>query len=262
LELMLPKSLKKNTKCVNAADAAKLKLKLLMINAAAASIILNGDSPVPTRIVEGISQPVAPTTVEQKLARKNELKARGTLLMPLPDKHQLKFNSHKDAKTLMEAIEKRFGLDQIHDRFQKLRNKADLEDKSLDDLFNSLKICETEVKYSSSTSTESHNLAFVSSSQTDSTTDSVSADVTDSAVGSNLPASPLPNVDSLSNAVIYSFFASQSSSPQLKNEDLKQIDVDDLKEMDLRWQMAILTMRARRECRSPKDQRRPGTAEP
>nr|GEZ77623.1 hypothetical protein [Tanacetum cinerariifolium] len=72
------------------------------------SVILNGDSPVPTRIVEGVAQPVAPTTVKQKLARKNELKARGTLLIALPDKHQLKFNSHKDAKTLMEAIEKRF----------------------------------------------------------------------------------------------------------------------------------------------------------
>nr|GFA02471.1 ribonuclease H-like domain-containing protein [Tanacetum cinerariifolium] len=72
-------------------------------------VILNGDSPVPTRLVEGVAQPVAPTTVEQKLARKNELKARGTLLMALPDKHQLKFNSHKDAKSLMEAIEKHFG---------------------------------------------------------------------------------------------------------------------------------------------------------
>nr|GEX29333.1 hypothetical protein [Tanacetum cinerariifolium] len=45
----------------------------------------------------------------EKLARKNELKAHGTLLMALPDKHQLKFNTHKDAKTLIEAIEKRFG---------------------------------------------------------------------------------------------------------------------------------------------------------
>nr|GEU84128.1 hypothetical protein [Tanacetum cinerariifolium] len=122
------------------------------------------------------------------------------------------FNTHKDAKTLMEAIEKRFGgntetktvqttlmkqqyenftcsssesLDQIHDRLQKLisqleilgvsllqedinlkflrslpfewrthtliwRNKTDLEEQSLDDLFNSLKIYEAEVKSSSS----------------------------------------------------------------------------------------------------------------
>nr|GFD28453.1 hypothetical protein [Tanacetum cinerariifolium] len=43
------------------------------------------------------------------LSNANELKARGTLLMALPDKHQFKFNIHKDAKTLMEAIEKRFG---------------------------------------------------------------------------------------------------------------------------------------------------------
>nr|GFC90213.1 hypothetical protein [Tanacetum cinerariifolium]GFC90295.1 hypothetical protein [Tanacetum cinerariifolium] len=59
--------------------------------------------------IPNILQPVAPTTAEQRLARKNELKAGGTLLMDLPDKHQLKFNSHKDTKTLMEAIEKRFG---------------------------------------------------------------------------------------------------------------------------------------------------------
>nr|GFC95385.1 hypothetical protein [Tanacetum cinerariifolium] len=32
--------------------------------------------------------------------------------------------------------------------------------------------------------------------------------------------------------------------------------------MDLRWQMAMLTMRAKRECRSPKDSRRTGAAEP
>nr|GEX35287.1 hypothetical protein [Tanacetum cinerariifolium] len=62
-------------------------------------VILNGDSPAPTRVIKGCIQPVAPTTAEQTLARKNELKARGTLLMALPDKHQLKFNIHKDAKT-------------------------------------------------------------------------------------------------------------------------------------------------------------------
>nr|GEY57429.1 ribonuclease H-like domain, reverse transcriptase, RNA-dependent DNA polymerase [Tanacetum cinerariifolium] len=93
--------------------------------------------------------------------------------------------------------------------------------------------------------TDSHNLAFVSSTPTNSTTDSISAAVNVSAVGIKLTASTLPNVDSLSNAVIYSFFASQSSSPQLDNENLKQINVDDLEEMDLKWQMAMLTMRAK-----------------
>nr|GEW88372.1 hypothetical protein [Tanacetum cinerariifolium] len=241
-------------------------------------VILNGDSPVPTRVVEGVLQPVAPTTTEQKLAKKNELKPHGTLLMPLPDKHQLKFKSHKDAKTLMEAIEKRFGgntetkkvqktllkqqyenfigshsesLDQIHDMLQKLthtliwRNKADLKEQSLDDLFNSLKIYEAKVKHSSSTCTTTQNLAFVSSSNTDSTTDLFSVAASASAVCAKMPVSSLSNVDSLSNAVIYSLFASQSTSPQLDNEDLKHIDVDDLEEMHLRWQMAMLTMRAK-----------------
>nr|GFC16383.1 ribonuclease H-like domain-containing protein [Tanacetum cinerariifolium] len=79
-----------------------------------------------------------------------------------------------------------------------------------------------------------------------STTDSVSAATSVSVVCAKLLVSSHPNIDSLSNAVIYSFFASQSTSPQLDNEDLKQIDVDDLEEMDLRCQMAMLTMRARR----------------
>nr|GEW43396.1 retrovirus-related Pol polyprotein from transposon TNT 1-94 [Tanacetum cinerariifolium] len=130
------------------------------------------------------------------------------------------------------------GLDQIHDMLQKLRNKADLEEQSLDDLFNNLKIYETKVKQSSSTSNASQNLAFVSSSHTDNTTNSVSAAASVSATYAKLPTSPLPNVDSLSNA------------------------------MDLRWQITMLTMRARRkghfarECRSPKDPRRPGAAKP
>nr|GFA06507.1 hypothetical protein [Tanacetum cinerariifolium] len=68
----------------------------------------------------------------------------------------------------------------------------------------------------------------------DSTNDSVSAAVYVSAVGTKLSASTLLNVDSLSNVVIYSFFVSQSSSPQLDNKDLKQIDADDLEEMDLK----------------------------
>nr|GEU63176.1 putative ribonuclease H-like domain-containing protein [Tanacetum cinerariifolium] len=99
------------------------------------------------------------------------------------------------------------------------RNKADLEDQSLDDLFNNLKIYEAEVKISavsSVTSASTKVLVFA-----------------------------LPNVDNLSDAIIYSFFTSQSNSPQLDNDDLKQIDADDLEKMDLKWQMAMLTMRAR-----------------
>nr|GFC88627.1 hypothetical protein [Tanacetum cinerariifolium] len=114
------------------------------------------------------------------------------------------------------------------------RNKTDLEDQSLDDLFNSFKIYEAEVKSSSSASTSTQNIAFVSSSNNDSTNEPVSAVASVSVVSAKILVSILLNVDTLSNAVIYSFFASQSDSSQLDNDDLKQIDADDLKEIDLK----------------------------
>nr|GEU58903.1 ribonuclease H-like domain-containing protein [Tanacetum cinerariifolium] len=91
-----------------------------------------------------------------------------------------------------------------------------------------------------------------------STNEPVSAADSISAVSLKIHVSALPNVDTLSNAVIYSFFASQSTSPQLDNDDLKQIHADDLEEMDLKWQLALLTVRAR----SLKDTKRNGAAEP
>ncbi|GKE59541.1 hypothetical protein Tco_1498726, partial [Tanacetum coccineum] len=116
----------------------------------------------------------------------------------------------------------------------------------MDDLYNNLKIYEAEVKGSSSTSQNIQNVAFVSSNITGSTNEAVNTAYGVSAANSKANTSTLPNVDSLSDAVIYSFFASQSNSSQLDNEDQKQIDPDDLEEIDLKWQMAMLIMRARR----------------
>nr|GEZ20065.1 ribonuclease H-like domain-containing protein [Tanacetum cinerariifolium] len=127
----------------------------LITNYALWDVILNGDSPPLTRSVEGVETPCPLTTLEEKLAKKNELKARE-------------------------------GLDQIYDRLQKLisqleihggtisqedmnlkllkslpyewkthtliwKNKPDLETLSMDDLYNNLKIYEAEVMGSSST---------------------------------------------------------------------------------------------------------------
>nr|GEW17726.1 hypothetical protein [Tanacetum cinerariifolium] len=80
---------------LNEFDLWKMRIEqyFLMIDYSLWEVILNGDSPTPTRVVDGVVQAVAPTTAEQRLAKKNELKARGTLLMALPDKHQLKFNT-------------------------------------------------------------------------------------------------------------------------------------------------------------------------
>nr|GEW00161.1 retrovirus-related Pol polyprotein from transposon TNT 1-94 [Tanacetum cinerariifolium] len=257
-------------------------------------VILNGDSPLPTRVIEGVVQPLAPTTVEQRLARKNELKARGTLLMSLPDKHQLKFNIHKDAKTLMEAIEKWFGgnketkkvqktllkqqyknftglsfesLDQIHDRLQNLISQLEIREESLSQEDINLKFLR-----SLPTEWRTHTLiwrnkTYLEDQSLDNlTNESVSVIASVSAASTNVPVFALPNVDTLSDVVIYSFFASQSNSLhlQLDNDDLKQIDANDLEEMDLEWfdmsKVECYNCHRRghfaRECRSPKDTRR------
>ncbi|GJV01056.1 hypothetical protein Tco_1334625 [Tanacetum coccineum] len=57
---------------------------------------------------DGVETVIPPTSVEEKATRRAELKARSTLLMALPNEHQLKFNLYKDAKTLMQAIANRF----------------------------------------------------------------------------------------------------------------------------------------------------------
>ncbi|GJV92726.1 hypothetical protein Tco_1540539 [Tanacetum coccineum] len=142
-------------------------------------VIVNGDAPaVASASAEG---PIPSKTAEQKLARKNELKAKSTLSE---------------------------GLDKTYDRFQKLisqleihgevisqedenlkllrslppawnnialimRKKADLDELSIDDLYNNLKVYEADIKSQSSSSSNSHNVAFVSLDDTSSTNEAV-----------------------------------------------------------------------------------------
>nr|GEV03883.1 retrovirus-related Pol polyprotein from transposon TNT 1-94 [Tanacetum cinerariifolium] len=164
-------------------------------------VILNGDSSAPTRLIEGVVQHVAPTTAEHRLAKKNELKARGTLLMDLPDKHQLKFNIHKDAKTLMEAIEKRFGGNKetkkkLISQLEILRKTLSQEDINL----KFLRSLPTEWRthtliWKNKTDLEEQNLD-------DFANEPVSAAASVSAVSAKIPVSALLNVDTLSNARI------------------------------------------------------------
>ncbi|GJX79942.1 putative ribonuclease H-like domain-containing protein [Tanacetum coccineum] len=116
----------------------------------------------------------------------------------------------------------------------------------MDDLYNNLKVYEPEVKGTSSSSTNTQDMAYVSSKNYGSTNEAVNTAHGVSAASNQANAANLTNVDNLNDAVICAFFASQPSNPQPANEHLQQLHPDDLEEMDLRWKMAMLTMRARR----------------
>ncbi|GJU26082.1 hypothetical protein Tco_1164703 [Tanacetum coccineum] len=287
----------------------RIEQYFLMTDYSLWEVILNGNKVLKITVGE-TEQEYKPTTAEEKHDKRNEMKARGTLLMSLLNKDQLKFHSYKDAKLLMEAIEKRYRgnkeskkvqrtllkqqyenfsgsssqiMDQNFDRLQKLisqleiqgevitqeemnlkllrslpsewkthaliwRNKEEIETISLDDLYNNLKIYEPELIGSTNTSQNSQNVAFVSSNNTNSNINNNTneADNTTYKVSVAHTQSNPTSKDKLSDAVIYAFLASQPNSPQLAREDLEQIDPADLEEIDLQWEMAMLTIRARR----------------
>ncbi|GJZ93809.1 hypothetical protein Tco_0666012 [Tanacetum coccineum] len=246
----------------------RIEQYIQMIDYALWEVIENGATLPKKTMVEGVMTVMPITTAEEKAQRRLEVKARSTLMMGIPNEHQLKFNSIKDAKQLLEVVEKRFGgnvatkktqrnllkqqyenftapssemLDQTFDRLRKLllrslspewnthavvwRNKADLDTMNMDDLYNNLKVYEPKVKGMSSSSSSTQNMAFVSSSNNNSssTNEAVNTAHGVSTAITQVNVAYATNIDNLSDVVIY-----------------------DMEKMDLRWQIAMLTMRARR----------------
>ncbi|GJW90950.1 ribonuclease H-like domain-containing protein [Tanacetum coccineum] len=248
-------------------------------------------------------------TAEQKILKKNDLKGRSILMMTLPSEHLLTFNKHKDAKSLFEAIEIRFGgneatkktqktllkqmyktfnasssesLGSIFNRLQKIisqltilgeiitpeelnlkflrslptkwgmhvvvwRNKSDLGSISFDDLYKKFKIVEPEVKRSviSSSNSGSQNLAFLSGHSSTNNVNTANVHVSTGSTPVST-ASTNNSIACLSDATIYAYLATQPNGSQVVHEDLEQIHKDDLDEMDLKWQLALLSMKGRK----------------
>ncbi|GJZ69673.1 putative ribonuclease H-like domain-containing protein [Tanacetum coccineum] len=128
-------------------------------------------------------------------------------------------------------------------------NKADIETMSIDDLYNNFKIVEQDVKKTVGASTGTQNMAFMTAPSTSSTNN---VNTTNSAyevstVSTNVnTASPKDSTANLSDTTVNAFLANQPNGSQLVHEDLEQIHDDDLEEMDLKWQLALLSIRARR----------------
>nr|GEY35523.1 hypothetical protein [Tanacetum cinerariifolium] len=197
-------------------------------------------------------------TTEDMQKRRNDVKARTTLLLALPDEHQLRFNKYKTAQELWDAILKTFGgneatkktkknqlkqqyrnfkaegkktLEQTFNRLQAIRNRSDLDTMSLDDLYNHLKVYEPEVQKK----LVSQNMAFISSAKNNSGNGEVNTASIPTASTQVFPASANVVAASISLDTACAYIAFQSNGSQIKYEDINQIDEDDIKEMDIKW---------------------------
>ncbi|GKA29959.1 hypothetical protein Tco_0716204 [Tanacetum coccineum] len=213
----------------------------------------------------GVIKVLPPKTSEEILARERERKARTTLLMGLLEDHLAKFHKMTDAKEMWEAIKSRFGGNDESKKMQKYilkqqfkcfsvsnleglhkgydRTKPGVDSLSFDDLYNNLRVFESNVKGSSASSSSTQNVAFVSEN-------TCSTNKVSTAYGASSSSGHNPQREGSSlytNELMYPFFANQSSGPQLDHVDLEQLDEFDLEEMDLKWHFA-------RECRSKGNQ--------
>ncbi|GJZ35154.1 ribonuclease H-like domain-containing protein [Tanacetum coccineum] len=199
-------------------------------------IIVNGDLEDEATPSGEQSSPLVPKTAKQLAGKRNQERIKSILLLAIPDEYLLKFHNVPDAKSLWVAIKSRFGAyvskEDINQKFLRIlplswsqialimRNKPDINEVDIDDHYNNLRVYEDELK-----STASGDFGFCT------------------AGGINQVPSTLSAHD-----IAYSFLAQPTTSPQLKNEDFQQMDGDDLEELDLRWQVAMLTVRSKIEC--------------
>nr|GFA99367.1 hypothetical protein [Tanacetum cinerariifolium] len=206
-------------------------------------------------------------TTEDIQKRRNDVKARTTLLLVLPDEHQLRFSKYKTAQELWPAILKTFGKETMEQTFNRLhaivshlefinveieqddlnqklltslapewlmhmivwRNISDLDTINLDDLYNHLKVYEPEVQEK----LDSQNMAFISSGKEEVNTASIpTASIQVSPASANVAAASI----SLDTACAY--IASQSNGSQIKYKDINQINEDDIEEMDINTDVA------------------------
>ncbi|GKB19403.1 putative ribonuclease H-like domain-containing protein, partial [Tanacetum coccineum] len=159
-----------------------------------------------------IKMPV-PIIAEEKTNKKNDVKARSLLLMALPNEHQLTFSQYTDAKTMFAS-------------------KHDLE-----------------VKKSVGASSGAQNLAFMTAQSTSSTNDvNIAKPAYEvSTVSSNVNTASLQvSTASFSDNAVYAFMVENPNGSNLLYQDLEQIHEDDLKAMDLMWQLSLLSMRENR----------------
>nr|GEZ01654.1 xylulose kinase-1 [Tanacetum cinerariifolium] len=172
-------------------------------------VIMNGDEPVQTtRDENGVKTEVPPKTAQAILARQRERKAKSIKLLAIPDGYQLRFHKIKDAKSFWAAIKTLI-----------MRIKEGIDELEIDDLYNNLKVFEVDIKGSSGSSSNSQNLAFLSAEDINSINEVNTVNGVSTAAGHS--SSRQASSSSYTDDLMFSFFASQSNSPQLNDEDIE-----------------------------------------
>ncbi|GJV40940.1 hypothetical protein Tco_1419380 [Tanacetum coccineum] len=216
-------------------------------------IIVNGDMEDEASPSGEQYSPPAPKTAKQLAARRNQERIKSILLLAIPDEAYDRFQKLISQLEIHGAY---VSKEDINQKFLRslppswsqialiMRNKPDIDEVDIDDLYNNLRVYEDELKRSSGSNSASQNLAFLSSENTNSTNE-VSTGSGDFGVSTAGGINQVPTTPS-AHDIAYSFLAQPTTSPQLENEDFQQMDGDDLEELDLRWQVAMLTVRVKK----------------
>ncbi|KAI3680561.1 hypothetical protein L6452_35334 [Arctium lappa] len=226
----------------NEFDMWKIRIKqyILLTDYSMWDIIENGPSDAGKIGEDGKRTP--PKTDADRKTRQTEMKALSTLLLVIPNEYQHQFCNCTDAQMIWNALEKRFSGTKSTKRNQKAILKQQyenfiqndqLEEKELDDLYNDLRVFEAEVEAKKKPFGYIHNAALLSAS-IDSTANPESVNAANGA-----------NQDKGTDSVFKAFLASHGNS-SLINDDLEQLHPDDLEEMDIKWQMVMLSMRVKK----------------
>nr|GEU84832.1 hypothetical protein [Tanacetum cinerariifolium] len=188
-----------------------------------------------------------PTNAEEHIAIQRESKARTTLLESIPDDHVADFHYMDDARDIWNAIKARGIVQRVA---LTLKTKGGLEVLSFDDLYYKLKMLEVDVKgystFSSSQSAEPSHSAFVSATSTSKKMSYGDSPNYSSSTTYSVPSNSKTVSHRSGNViedVLQSFVANTDPEQQLAYKDLEQIEKLDLEEMDLKWKMAMLSVR-------------------
>ncbi|GJZ64404.1 putative ribonuclease H-like domain-containing protein [Tanacetum coccineum] len=130
-----------------------------------------------------------------------------------------------------------------------MRTNPEIDNLSIDDLYNNLRVFEQEIQGAPKPSSSAQNVAFVSQSK--SSTNKVKSgfsgaysSCTPSTSSTNIPEKEV--LAGFADEVIYSLFAKQTEDLDLLHEDLEQIDDVDIEEMDINWQIAMIAIRMKK----------------